>query len=396
VNGFPELQSNKNMKMKMKQIFSIALAMTASISAIATTQNAAMSTNAAPAVSTNSKSSDVMTQLFGDPVVAKGKGFEIKQSQLDEVMSGLKASAAARGQAIPAEQLKLYQARFLDRLIQIQLLLQKATDADRANGKKKVDEQIAELVKHAGSQEKFDKQLMSVGMTPSELRTKMSEEITAMVILQRELGATATDAEVKAYYTNHPADFEQPETVRAAHILLSTKDMATGTALTDEQKAAKHKQLEGILKRARAGEDFAKLAAQYSEDPGSKDNGGEYTFPRGQMAPEFEAAAFSLTNNQISDIVTTAFGYHIIKSYGKTPATKLTLTDKAPQTDATIADRLKEVLAQQKMTPQIPSYMEKLEKDGQVEVLDPDLKASIAAFKAAASNAAPVTPTPEK
>ena len=73
---------------------------------------------------------------------------------------------------------------------------------------------------------------------------------------------------------------------------------------------------------------------QYSEDPGSKDNGGELpAFPRGQMVPEFEAAAFSLTNNQISDVVTTQYGYHIIQLLGKTPAKKLALTDKVPMTD---------------------------------------------------------------
>ena len=93
--------------------------------------------------------------------------------------------------------------------------------------------------------------------------------------------------------------------------------------MTEEQKAAKRKEMEGLLKRARAGEDFAKLAKEYSEDPGSKDKGGEYTFPRGQMVPEFEAAAFSLNTNQVSDIVTTRFGYHIIKLSEKIPAQKV-------------------------------------------------------------------------
>lgn len=393
------------MKMKMKQVFSVALAMAASISAMAATQNAMMSTNAAPTASTNSKPADVMAQLFGDPVVAKGKGFEIKHSQLDEVMTGLKASAAAHNQPIPAEQLNLYQARFLDRMIQIQLLLQKATDADRAEGKKKSDAQIAELVKRAGSQEKFNQQLMAVGMTSAELRSKMLDEVTAMVTLQREVGASATDAEAKAYYTNHPADFEMPEKIHVQHILLLTIDPDTHAALSDDKKKAKRDQMDGILKRARGGEDFSKLAEQFSEDPGSKDSGGDLPlFDKegaitggGAMVPQFTAAAFSLTNNQISGVVETEYGYHIIKSLGKTPATKLTLADKVPQTDEMISDRLKEVLVQQKMGTLVPPYVEKLEKDGQVEILDPDLKASVAMMKAAAaSNAAPATPTPEK
>ena len=72
-----------------------------------------------------------MTALFGDPVIAKGKGFEIKRSELDEVMMGIKSAAAARGQTIPPAQLAQIEGQLLNRLIQDQLLLQKATDADK-------------------------------------------------------------------------------------------------------------------------------------------------------------------------------------------------------------------------------------------------------------------------
>src|SRR5207248_9897523 len=123
---------------------------------------------------------------------------------------------------------------------------------------------------------------------------------------------------------------------------------------SEVQKTAKHKQLEGILKRAREGEDFAKLAKEYSEDVVSKEKGGEYTFPRGQMVPEFEAAAFSLNTNQISDIVTTQFGYHIIKLSEKIPAKKMEFAKVAPD--------IKEGLKQQAMQKLIPDYMDKLKK----------------------------------
>lgn len=76
---------------------------------------------------------------------------------------------------------------------------------------------------------------------------------------------------------------------------------------------------EDLLKRAEDGEDVAKLAREFSEDPGLMDKGGECTFPRGQMVPEFEAAASSLKTNQISDVVTMPFGYHIIKLSEKIP-----------------------------------------------------------------------------
>ena len=117
--------------------------------------------------------------------------------------------------------------------------------------------------------------------------------------------------------------------VRASHILLITRDTATQTDLSEDKKAAKHKQMEDLLKRARDGEDFAKLAKEYSEDPGSKDKGGEYKFARGQMVPEFEAAAFSLKTNQVSDIVNSSYGYHIIKLSEKIPAQKVEFAEAA-------------------------------------------------------------------
>jgi parvulin-like peptidyl-prolyl isomerase len=145
-----------------------------------------------------------------------------------------------------------------------------------------------------------------------------------------------------------------------------TLDPSTRSELSAEAKEAKRKQMEDILKRARAGEDFAKLAKDYSEDPGSKEKGGEYTFPRGQMVPEFEAAAFSLNTNQISDIVTTKYGYHIIKLSEKIPARKVEF-DK-------VKDRVEESLAMQAIQKEFAAYYEKLKAGAGVVILDESLK----------------------
>jgi parvulin-like peptidyl-prolyl isomerase len=192
--------------------------------------------------------------------------------------------------------------------------------------------------------------------------------------------------------------------VHVRHILLMTMDPATRAPLPDDQVKEKRQQIDDLLKRARAGEDFAKLATQYSEDPGSKDNGGELppfahasVDPSHAMVPEFEAAAFSLETNQISDVVTTSYGYHIIKLLDKTPARKMVLTDKVPSSDTTIADKIKDYLTQQKTDALAPSYLDKLKQDADVEILDADLKAAAAAAEAeaaamAAATNAPATP----
>jgi parvulin-like peptidyl-prolyl isomerase len=114
---------------------------------------------------------------------------------------------------------------------------------------------------------------------------------------------------------------------------------------------------------------------------------------REQMGIELAAAAFSLTNNQVSDVITTTYGYDIIKLLDKTPAKKLALTDKVPLGDATVASRIKDFLTQQKTEKLAPAYLEKLRKAADVQILDADLKAAAAAAAAAANVPAA---TPEK
>ena len=330
---------------------------------------------AARAAETNApdtKPSDKIAEIFGDPVVAKGTGIQIKRSDLDAAAMGLKASAAARGEKLTAEQSNILERQVLDRLIQIQLLLAKASDADKAKGKEVTEKRYDVILKRAGTDEALARQLKSVGMTSEELRRKMSEEAIAEAVVSRELKAEATDADAKKYYDEFPARFEQPEMVRASHILLSTVDPETKAQLPDDKKLAKHKVAEDVLKRARAGEDFAKLAKEYSEDPGSRDKGGEYKFARGQMVPEFENVAFGLATNQISDIVTTQFGYHIIKLSEKFPARKISLDETIE--GAKISDQVKDLLTRQQLEKLLPAYVEKLEKDAQVEILDEKLK----------------------
>jgi parvulin-like peptidyl-prolyl isomerase len=370
--------------MKLKSFFCAAL-VAGLVSAQAATENAA------PVAGTNSSSNDAMTALFGDPVIAKGNGFEIKRSDLDQVLTGAKANAAAQGQQLPPD----FEIQILNQLIYIQLLQQKATDADKAAGQKEADLEFTNILKHFGSEEAFERQLTAVGMTMQQLRAKAVQEGVAKAALRRELNISTTDAEVQDYYTNHPSDFEQPETVHVRHILLLTIDPATQSPLSADQVAAKRKQIDGLLKRARAGEDFATLATQYSEDPGSKDSGGELPpLARGQnIAPEFEAAAFSLATNQVSDVVTTSYGFHIIKLIAKEPAKKNTLDTVVDETaHTTVADALKDVLTRQKIAKAAPDYVDKLKKEYNVEILDPNLKTLQTALEAAMTNAPAALP----
>lgn len=121
------------------------------------------------------------------------------------------------------------------------------------------------------------------------------------------------ESKLKEYYDQNKEKFGRPEQVHARHILLKTGE--------GKDDAAVLKQAQDLVAKIRGGAKFEDVAKEYSEDPGSKENGGDLGFfGRGQMVPEFEKAAFELQPNQISDPVKTQFGYHIIQSLGKQPA----------------------------------------------------------------------------
>jgi peptidyl-prolyl cis-trans isomerase C len=319
------------------------------------TASAATPANKAPVASTTS-------------IIAKGKGVEVDRSQLDEAIKTYKANAAAQGKSIPPEQLAMMEPGLLDRLIQTQILLSKATDADKAKATEEATKQLQSAKTNAPNEAAFDAELKAMGMTRDKLFKTMTEQNTAEAVVMRELKINVTEADARKFYedTNNAAKFEQPEMVRASHVLQMTQDPKTNKELPQADKDAKHKIMEGVLKRARAGEDFAKLAGEFSEDPGSKDKGGEYTFPRGQMAPEFEATAFALKTNEISDIFTTQFGYHILKLWEHIPAGKVPFDKVAP--------RITNYLTQQEFNKLGPDFMAKARKEAEVEILDEKLK----------------------
>lgn len=303
-----------------------------------------------------------------DEVLAKGKGCEVKRSQIDNAFIAYKANAAARGQMIPESAREQIEGQILDRLIFTQLLLAKATETDRIQGKEAAEKYIQNFKTNAPSQESFNRQLVAMGLTPEQFHTQMLEQGICEQVLDREIKSKLkiSDADAKKYYEDNAPDFQQGEQVRAAHILIATKDTITNADLTDAQKKEKKKLAEKVLARARAGEDFAKLVKEFSDDPGSKDAGGEYTFPRGQMTAEFEAAAFSMKTNQISDLVTTTYGFHIIKLNEKIPANKIEY--------AKIEKEIKERLETMEIQKQLPDYLEKLKADAKVQIMTANSK----------------------
>ncbi|WP_010249736.1 peptidylprolyl isomerase [Acetivibrio cellulolyticus] len=117
------------------------------------------------------------------------------------------------------------------------------------------------------------------------------------------------DSDVKSEFEKNK---EQYNKVTVKHVLVLTNDSTTNEPLPEDKVAEKKKLADDILKKAQAGEDFEALVKQYSEDPGSKDKGGEYTFPKGEMVKEFEDWAFNAKEGDMG-VVQTTYGFHVMK-----------------------------------------------------------------------------------
>jgi peptidyl-prolyl cis-trans isomerase C len=295
-------------------------------------------------------------------VLAKGKGFEVKQSEVEEAFIDYKANMASRGQTIPEGQRSGVESNLLERLIITKVLVGRANDADKTKAKESADKLLADSKKQFPSEELFDRQLKASGMSMEQFKARAFEQTLCEVVVERELKSkiTITDEQAKKFYDENPARFERPENVRAAHVLISTVDKEQKPIAADKKKE-KEKLAKEVKARAEKGEDFAKLAKEFSEDPGSKDKGGEYTFARGEMVPEFETAAFSLKTNQVSDLVETRYGYHIIKLLQKIPSEKMEFAKVLPD--------LKEGLIQQEAQKQAPEYFAKVKNEANVEIV---------------------------
>jgi len=162
--------------------------------------------------------------------------------------------------------------------------------------------------------------------------------------------------QVASFYAENPDQFQQPERVRASHILIAVPPNADAAARTQARFRA-----ESVLKEARAGKDFAALAREHSEDPGSAANGGDLGFfQRGQMVGPFNDVAFSLPAGAVSDLVETQFGYHIIKVAEKQPARTVPLEEVRPQVEQYLQNVNRE--------KQTEAFIAALKAKGKVEI----------------------------
>jgi len=261
------------------------------------------------------------------------------------------------------------------------------------------EEALAAITERVGAQnppmtmEQFKEMLESRGGSLEQIKEQFKMGMALEEFMEAKLAGKTdvTDDEARKYYDENAERFDEPEQMRASHILIRFSGSADPNADPNEAKAAAKAKAEDLLQQIEAGGDFAELAKANSTDPGSAPRGGDLGFfARGKMVPLFEEAAFALEPNAVSDVVTTRYGYHIIKATGHKDARRVPFEEAK----AGIVEQLQN----QKRTEFVQEYIQSL-KDQATIVYPPgsslatgEPAPALAAPAPAASTLEPVTP----
>ncbi len=306
----------------------------------------------APAAAVQKASVDVDKLLAFIPEVAaecKG-GMKVMGIELKNLMKKQLQRAVDAGVDVPEEEIKGFAAETAKNML-IQKLLVREADAkgfkkDMATAQK----QVANYKTQAGPQ--FQATLEAMGLTEADLMEKVAEQLQIKAYIDSV--SKVDEKEAKEFYDKNPNLFK---TMKASHILAKYKDAESGKEPTQADKDEALGRIKEAQKMLADGKSFEDVAKEKSDCPSKKDGGNLGEFGQGQMVPEFEKALLALEEGQISEPVESRFGYHIIKSGGK-----------SNKTFDEVKDRIIETMTAQKGQKIIEEMVEKLVKDNDVKV----------------------------
>jgi len=297
-------------------------------------------------------------------VAAEVNGDKIQLADLNRLVNSFRTGDPRLAANTPEVQKALAEIKtqLLDELITTRLLAQEARRQKIVPQSKAVDDALAKLRTNFKTDAEFQTWLTKDGQSPQDVRRVISDELAIRELSTRLTGdISVSPDDVAAYYRANLEQFAVPEAVHAHHILLAINPNAS-----QADKNAVLKRAQGLVKQLKANADFAALAKANSDDPGSKDQGGDLgTFPRGEMIQAFEDAAFSAKVGDIIGPISTEFGLHILRVDEKIPARKLTLAEV--QADPQISTQIKTGLLKQKVQARLDAQIAKLRASAKIQ-----------------------------
>jgi len=297
-------------------------------------------------------------------------GINIPESEIDKLVKSQLDMIAKQSAQLPptfAEQYaKQLREQAIEQTIRRHLLDEKVKEANIVITDEEVMstiEEIASSQREPLSLEEFKKKMAEYGRSFDEIKEEIREGLARNKFMQAHWAGKidVTEEDARKYYQENPKQFEQPEQVRVSHILIKPEFIDPNVdpnADPNEAKAIARIKTEDLLKQLKDGADFAELAKSHSFCPMAPRGGDLGFFPRGETTPAFENVAFELEIGQISDIVETEYGYHIIKATDHKDASTASFEQAK--------DDIIKQLTQKKQSELAEEYIESLKADAKI------------------------------
>ncbi len=300
--------------------------------------------------------------------IATVNGAPITRDNFLVTMAAEEKMYARRGQGIPQTVLPQLKRVVLERLIREELFFQQSKAEGIEVNEELFRKKFDEAKKYFPNEEEFINYLAQGGFTEKSFLAMTIKKTSVRKLLDTKFMAASkpSDADVVKFYKENPREFETPAEVRASHILLKVDTAASPEAIK-KAKAEALKEIRAIAKDVKKGTDFGELARKHSTCPSKKNDGDLGFFTKGKMVQPFEDAVFVLEPGQVSDVVETEYGYHLIK-----------LTDKKPggiKSFDEVKEAINNFLVGLAMNEYSEQYAKDLKKKADVVILDPELKA---------------------
>jgi foldase protein PrsA len=277
--------------------------------------------------------------------IAVVDGNEIAMTEFDSLIGQAKKSYKAQKRTFPktgTAEYNVLKNQAVQFLVQRAQFEQKAEELDVEVTDKQVEARLKQIQKQyfAGDKKRYETQLKQQGLTDEQVRRDIRAQLVQEGIFKQVTeDVKVTDKDIQDHYNKNKAQYGTPESRDVRHILVPTK-----------------KQADSLYTRLMGGEDFAKLAKQYSKDPGSKAQGGKLTVARGQTVEPFDKTAFLLPKNSLSRPVKTQYGYHLIQALSAVKPAKTT-----PLKD--VKSSIKQQLLQTKKNEAMTKWVESTKKE---------------------------------
>ncbi len=278
--------------------------------------------------------------------VAIVDGEEIARSDYEQLITQAKKSYTTQKRDFPAagsQEFQTLRNQAVQFLVQREQFEQEAEGLDVDITDKQIDARLEQIRKQyfGGDKKKYEKQLAEQGLTNKQVRNDIRAQIISEKIFEQVTrDAKVTDKQIEEFYAkNKAAQYSQPESRDVRHILVKTK-----------------KQADDLYTQLQGGGDFAALAKKFSEDTGSKANGGKLTISKGQTVAPFDQTAFLLKKDEISKPVKTEFGFHLIQPLGDTKEAKVTPLKE-------VKESIRQQLQQTEKNEAMTKWVDELKKD---------------------------------